>query len=327
MGLFEQAIAIDTDYALAWAGVADCCGQMLQWETADDPKAVGVRGLEAARRAIAINPRLAEAYKAESLVLRYTGDPVASRRSLIRAIEANPKHNPSLLNLAVDVLGSSDVAGAERLVRRAAELEPQDPFAQAWLAWLFSFTGRLELAEGMFDLIRRLSDDPYYVTAAHACRIMRPLERGDLERARQAARDGLADGAERPCMKTVDAFIAAKEGRADDARRMLGELEHERIRGGWFLEVAAVAALGIGAFDLAAGYLQRRNAVALSPLVIRLTPELHPLLDRGPFAPRRSETTLVWPLEAPMMPASVHALFKEVRIESGMPKGSDLGIR
>src|SRR6185503_4457094 len=37
LDLFHQAIAIDPDYALEWAGVADCYGQMGQWGMAKDP--------------------------------------------------------------------------------------------------------------------------------------------------------------------------------------------------------------------------------------------------------------------------------------------------
>ena len=55
---------------------------------------------------------------------------------------------------------------------------------------------------------------------------------------------------------------------------------------------------------------------------MRLDPDLHPLLEREPLAPRRWDTTLVWPLEAPMIDAARHALFREVRIESGRPEGS-----
>jgi hypothetical protein len=55
----------------------------------------------------------------------------------------------------------------------------------------------------------------------------------------------------------------------------------------------------------------------------RLDPSLHPILDYAPFAPRRRDAVLVWPLEAPMMDASVHRLFREVRIESGLPPGSE----
>ena len=58
------------------------------------------------------------------------------------------------------------------------------------------------------------------------------------------------------------------------------------------------------------------------PTLARLIPELHPILDHPPFAPRRREAPLVWPLEAPMIDTARNALFREVRIESGTPQGS-----
>jgi len=61
------------------------------------------------------------------------------------------------------------------------------------------------------------------------------------------------------------------------------------------------------------------------PTLVRLDPDLHLLLDHEPFAPRRMDATLVWPTEAPALDAARRALFKEVRVESGVPKGSDVG--
>jgi hypothetical protein len=62
----------------------------------------------------------------------------------------------------------------------------------------------------------------------------------------------------------------------------------------------------------------------LAVCLARLDPETHPLLDLPPLAPRRWDGALVWPLEAPMIDATRHALFREVRIESGLPQGSDV---
>ena len=59
-------------------------------------------------------------------------------------------------------------------------------------------------------------------------------------------------------------------------------------------------------------------------VLIRLEPLLHPLLDLEAFAPRRSELELVWPVEAPMIDRTRLRLFREVRIESGMPEGSNI---
>ncbi len=329
LALFEQAIAVDPQYALAWAGIADCCGQTLQWELTEDTEGVATRGLEAARRAITLNPKLAEGYKSEGLVLRYAGDPAAARRSLIKATEANPNYTPTLITLAVHEFGAGNVAATERLIRRAMELDPQEPFAHGWLAWLLSMTGRMEEAVTVSDRARLLSDEEFYVTGVHLTRATAALLRGDLEGARQAVRDALADGADRVAMQVVEASVALKEERFEDARTFLKAWD----RGAWpsgggeFIVGAACVAVRVEEHDRAVRFLMQRSFRDFAPIVVRLTSELHPLLDREPFAPRRAEMTLVWPIEAPMMSPAVHALFNEVRIEAGTPKGSDLGLK
>ena len=91
--------------------------------------------------------------------------------------------------------------------------------------------------------------------------------------------------------------------------------------------MAAAAAIRLGELDLAVRLLGRKFIRDFVGSTVRLDPELHPILDRDPFAPRRASATLVWPLEAPMIDAARHALFKEVRIESGMPQGSELQLK
>jgi hypothetical protein len=91
--------------------------------------------------------------------------------------------------------------------------------------------------------------------------------------------------------------------------------------------MGASAAIRLGKPDLAVHLLDRKFIRDFVAWIVRLDPELHPLLDREPFAPRRAAVALVWPLEAPMIDAARHALFREVRIESGMPQGSDLSPR
>jgi hypothetical protein len=57
---------------------------------------------------------------------------------------------------------------------------------------------------------------------------------------------------------------------------------------------------------------------------MRLVHACHPLLDQEKFGPRKIAMTLVWPLQAPMIDEARFALFKEVRIESGRPEGTDI---
>jgi len=322
--LFHQAIAIDPDYALAWAGVADCHGQMLQYELAKDPEETARLGFQAARRAIAINPRLAEAYKAEALVLRFTGDFAGSKAALLKALHVNPRFVPALINLAVDAMTNADLAGTERFIRRALEIDPQDPFATTWLTQVLKFTSREDEAMGVAHRLRQLSDDPFYVTATHLLPAWVHLSRGNLVGAEQALRDGIADGVGPDRMRAVEAAIAARSGREKDANRLFGEIDKGPRMWPAALAIAASAALRLGKPDLAERLLDRKNIRDFVAWTVRLDPELHPLLDRERFAPRRASVTLVWPLEAPMIDAARHALFKEVRIESGMPVGSDL---
>ncbi len=323
--LFRQATEVDPAYALAWAGIADCHGQMVSWEYASDSAEAIRLGLEAARHAIALNPRLPEAFKAEALVLRYAGEDGAAKVALAKALEIDPRFVPALTNLAVSAVAEADIAGAERLFRRALECDAQSPFTVTWLAFLLVPTGRFDEAMAVTDRLRKLSDDPFYITSVCVIRAMVHLRRGDLAAAGRDVREGLADGADAANLRTVEAVVAARTGRMDDARRLLDELESVAGLATGSTLLLTEAAVRLGDPDRAAKLAGQGKVRDLSSTFGRLDLSLHPILDRPPFAPRRSERVLIWPLEAPMMDPGVHALFREVRIESGMPPGSGVG--
>jgi serine/threonine protein kinase/Tfp pilus assembly protein PilF len=321
--LFQQAIGIDPNYARAWAGVADCHGQMLQWGFASRIEEGTRLGLEAARRATSLNPRLADGYKAEGLVLRFTGDFDGARAALTRAVEADPHHVPALINLAVDAVSRADLAAAERLIRRSLEVDPQEPFATTWLAWLTRMTHRPDECRTLVDRLRHLSDDPFYVTAVYLFRAWLCLDRNDLAGATEAIRAGRADRCRTEDLRALEALLAAREGCTQDAAQALSDLDQATLGSGSMM-IAATAAVRVGDLDRAIGLLNRRILRDLSPCMARLEPELHPVLDHRPFAPRRWNVTLVWPLQAPMIDEACYSVFREVRIESGRPQGSDI---
>ena len=322
--LFQKAIAIDPQYALAWAGTADCYGQLLAYDIATDGEEAARLGLEAARHAIALDPRMPEGHKAEALVLLYTQDYEGSRAALRRALEANPRFVPALINMGTEELRSGNMAGSERMVRRALEVDPQEPFATSGLIQTLHLTSRDDEALSAARRLRQLSDDPFYVTAAYLLPAWVHLGRGDLESADRARREGLADRARADNMRAIEAAVAARAGREEEAARLIAELDRPELLGPGALAIASSAAIRIGKPELALRFLGRRFMRDLAHWVARLDPELHPLLDREPFAPRRSSATLVWPLEAPMIDAARFALFREVRIESGLPQGSEI---
>jgi tetratricopeptide (TPR) repeat protein len=326
LDLFQQAIAVDPGYALAWAGIADCYGQMNQWGGAEEGWDLNRLGLEAARRAIALNPKLAEAHKAEALVLRFAGDHEGMRAALGRAVEANPRFIPALTNLAVDAFTRADLAGAERLLRRAIEVDPQDAFAHGWLSMLLGFTSRGDEAIAMTNRQQQLSTDTFYLGWAHASRAWIHLRRNEDTQAEQVLRDGLAAGAEPANLRAIEALLLARAGRVEEASRIVEEAETSTRLGGGGVMTLASASVRLGQIERAQRILARTLMRDLAPCSVRLEPALHSLVDLPPFAPRRWDAALVWPLEAPMIDAARHALFREVRIESGLPHGSDVRV-
>jgi TolB-like protein/Flp pilus assembly protein TadD len=89
---FEQAVAIDSDYALAWAGLADSYTTLGYYGLAR-PDASMPKGMEAARRAVALDNSLAEAHTALAMAsLMGVWDKAQAEREFQQAIKLNPTY-------------------------------------------------------------------------------------------------------------------------------------------------------------------------------------------------------------------------------------------
>ena len=89
---FEREVALDPDYALAWAGLADS-QTVLGYYGFVRPEANTPKALEAARRAVALAPSLAEARNAmamASLMCAWNRD--VAEQEFLRAVELNPSY-------------------------------------------------------------------------------------------------------------------------------------------------------------------------------------------------------------------------------------------
>ncbi|HET9950278.1 MAG TPA: protein kinase, partial [Candidatus Eisenbacteria bacterium] len=288
LDLFRQALQIDPNYALAWAGTADCHGQMLQYEFAEDIEETARLGLEAAQRAVAINPKLAEGHKAEALVWLYRGDKAASDSALRRAIVANPRYTPAVINVAVSAFADADLAMSERCVRRVLEIDPQEAFAITWLASLLHVTGRDEESLAATRRQRQTSNERFYVTSVYTERAWTEFRRGEFEAVARTLREGLADDADPSNLRAIEAALTAYTGPDQEARRLLAEFQETPRLGPPELMLLSGAALRLGEPERALRWLGRKFLHRLAPWYVRLDPELHALLDREPFAPRRA---------------------------------------
>lgn len=89
---FEREVALDPDYALAWAGLADS-QTVLGYYGFARPEANTPKALEAAHRAVALGPSLAEAHNALGMAsLMCAWDRVTAEREFLHAIELNSSY-------------------------------------------------------------------------------------------------------------------------------------------------------------------------------------------------------------------------------------------
>ena len=141
---FEQAIQRDTNFALAYCALADTYG--FTSGILMPGKAGWDREKELARRALAIDPDLAEAHFSLGLALASSFEWPAGEQEIKRAIEMDPNMAVAYDQYAflLTCLGRHPEAIAQS--RRAVELEPLSPLINADLGWWLLFARRYDEA-------------------------------------------------------------------------------------------------------------------------------------------------------------------------------------
>jgi TolB-like protein/Tfp pilus assembly protein PilF len=122
---FEEAVAQDPDFALAWVGLADT--YLLLQSYADLPRdEMFGKSQTAAERALQLNPQLGEAYAAVAKRKNWEGDDEGAEAAFKRALELNPNYAPAYQWYG-EMLGRLDgrVTEALELAQKAVRLDPK----------------------------------------------------------------------------------------------------------------------------------------------------------------------------------------------------------
>ena len=146
IALFEQALAIDPDYAAAWAGLA--AGYIIQASRGLRPFDEGFRlAREVASRALALDPAYAPAHESlAGIAMLYDGDLAAAARHYERALAIEPANTDIITgaaNMAAN-LGRLDQAIA--LAEYAAARDPVNPRGVDRLGLYYLYAGHLDEA-------------------------------------------------------------------------------------------------------------------------------------------------------------------------------------
>lgn len=274
---YEQAVAADPDYALAHAELAEA----FRWGEGNDPKQRRLQAETSARKALELDPNLAEAHFALAGIKRDAWDWEETGREYRRTLELNSNLPQAHSGYAsyLSLMGRHDEASAE--ARRALELDPLSPRINGFASSVFLRAGRYSEA---LEAIRRILELNPNSPQAHA-RI------GDVHAAKGMYREAIAkyqeaislDGADAPNREARLGWIFVKAGERAKAEEILQKIRSTQndVSPG---ELAVLQA-ALGKREEAFALLERALAERDSRLpYIVIGPLLDPLRDDPRFA-------------------------------------------
>jgi TolB-like protein/Tfp pilus assembly protein PilF len=158
---FRQAIERDSDYALAYAGLADAHAVLGVFHL--PPNEAFPQAREAAQSALRLDDTLAEAHAALGHVkVQYEYDWAGAEREYRRAIELNPNYANARHWYALYLSGQGRHDEALAEIRRAQELEPFSLFIHANVGVILCGARRYDEAIGHLTRVLEMNQDFYH---------------------------------------------------------------------------------------------------------------------------------------------------------------------
>ncbi|MCM3871317.1 MAG: winged helix-turn-helix domain-containing protein [Pyrinomonadaceae bacterium] len=157
---FQQAIVVDQNYALAYAGLADCYAVLGNFNFLS-PQASYPQAKTAAVKALEIDDTLAEAHASLAWVkTQYDWDWPGAERKFKQAIELNPGYTPARYwyALLLSAMGRHQEAITES--KRAQEIEPLGHISNTVLGWVLYFARQYD--ESLEQLQRTVEIEPNF---------------------------------------------------------------------------------------------------------------------------------------------------------------------
>lgn len=251
---FEQAIAIDPVFALAYAGLADAYALGV-WQDSLPQKEFIPKAKAATLKALEIDPNLGEAHASLGFIkFHYEWDFKGADAAFQRAIDLSPNH-PTAHHWYGEFLGlTGRFEEAFAQLKLAEEADPFSLIIQSDLGKMFFFSGRND--EAVTQLKKTIEMDPTF-PVAHLFLAMAYNRNGLIKEAMATLEKERSIPSSRTVFKFVRASIYAQNGRKTEALRILQELQQpvpDRFVPAYGI---ALIYVGLGQKDEALEWLER----------------------------------------------------------------------
>lgn len=222
-GYFQEAIEADPNFALGYAGLADCYQVMVNLEQLKAPD--GFRMARAAAiKALELDKALAEAHTSlASIEGDFDWDWTGAEAEYKQALTFNPNYATAHHWYGDFLAGMGRFAESAEEIRKAQELDPLSPVIGVTLAQLYCTTGHCEW--GIEQLKKTLEIDPDFAEAhealaliyAHLGMYEQAVAEMGKERQHPTGHSALVVG-----------YAAAKAGHKEEAMSVVRQLEKQR---------------------------------------------------------------------------------------------------
>jgi eukaryotic-like serine/threonine-protein kinase len=251
---FEQAIAADPHYALAYTGLAD--SYALQVDYRSVPVTEGLERSKAyARQALELDDSLAEAHASLAWCLFiYDWDWDGADHEFRRAIALDPRYASARQWYAMLLASRGRVDEGVEQGLKALELDHTSVSVLRTVGWAHYYARRYDQAR--YHLLRAVAMNP---TADETYRVLALTltELGDLEEAARVAREATELPGAGTYTRATLGYILGRAGRHTAARAVLEELQ--RSAGEGYVSPAAFASvhMGLDEWDEALPWIER----------------------------------------------------------------------
>jgi DNA-binding winged helix-turn-helix (wHTH) protein/TolB-like protein/Flp pilus assembly protein TadD len=279
---FNQAIALDQNYALAYTGLADAYSVQGAFGIVS-PEETLPKGKRAVETALRLDDSLAQAHQAAGgLALLYERDWTKAKQELERAIELNPNLSDphELLGYYWEVMGQLDQAQAE--MEKAQQVAPLMMVVNMDVGNLAYFRHHYDEAIELHQRAHALDPDfvplPFFLAQAYE-------RKGEYDQAIASCQRALASTPDDPALLSLLGYAYARAGKTREAQGVRARLEEMQRRHYVSPFMLALFYTGVGDKDKAFEQLNKAYEVHDPQLIwFRIEPELDDLHADPRFA-------------------------------------------
>jgi TolB-like protein len=276
---FQEAIAKQSDYELAYAALADSYNILGNFGLMP-PKKAYPQAKAAATRALEIDPSLAQAQTALSFAQFLFDWEWTAEDGFRRAIQLNPNYGPAHQWYGVILISRSRPAEAMAQETLAQQAEPYSLIihsVKGWVAYLaHRYDDAVAASRQALELDANFSPAHCYLGLAYEAKGMYPEAIRELQK--------FARVSDRPFELGALAHAYAVAGRREEARQLITDFQRRALSGyfpAWYM---AIAYAGMGDRDQAFQWLEKAYQERCPWLIhLRAEPRLESLHDDPRF--------------------------------------------